>query len=293
VETAEVIKRKLSSAEDLLSIAKTMKAHAASSIRVFEQAAAALSEYYHTVADGLGFYLQMHENLHESLGRTLSVQPGIVLIGTDQGLCGAFNEQLARYFFRHIEESAFKKQLSILVIGHRLASLLSEKGVQPSHVFELPNSPPGLVALVQKLLVIVAAWQESAGVNALLAFHNIRLRSAAFTPQHEQFLPLKDSFLKALRKKPICKPTLPWSSLEPQKLLRALIRQHFFISLQRALAESLQSEHATRLSAMQRAEKNIEEMIAELKTEGNNIRQETITSELLDIIGGYEVLKQA
>ena len=74
------------------------------------------------------------------------------------------------------------------------------------------------------------------------------------------------------------------------RLIYALIGQHLFVSLYQALAESLASENAARLGAMQAAENNIEERLQDLHLQYNQLRQSTITEELLDIVAGFEVL---
>jgi F-type H+-transporting ATPase subunit gamma len=75
-------------------------------------------------------------------------------------------------------------------------------------------------------------------------------------------------------------------------LFSMLIRQYLFVSLFRALAESLASENASRLAAMQGAEKNIEERLAALTLDFYQKRQMSITEELLDIVSGFEALEQ-
>ena len=78
--------------------------------------------------------------------------------------------------------------------------------------------------------------------------------------------------------------------MDRQQLMRALIRQHLFVLLFRAFAESLASENAARLTSMQSAEQNIEDRLQLLTQEYHGLRQNSITSELLDIVSGFEVL---
>ena len=72
--------------------------------------------------------------------------------------------------------------------------------------------------------------------------------------------------------------------------LRALIREYLFISLFRACAESLASENASRLAAMQRADKNIDELLVTLQGSFNRLRQSSIDEELFDVISGFDAL---
>ena len=72
--------------------------------------------------------------------------------------------------------------------------------------------------------------------------------------------------------------------------LRALIREYLFISLFRACAESLASENASRLAAMERADKNISDLLEELHGNFHQLRQSSIDEELFDVISGFEAL---
>ena len=72
--------------------------------------------------------------------------------------------------------------------------------------------------------------------------------------------------------------------------LRALIREYLFVSLFRACAESLSSENASRLAAMQRADKNIDELLEDLNRTFHRLRQDGIDEELFDVISGFEAL---
>ena len=74
------------------------------------------------------------------------------------------------------------------------------------------------------------------------------------------------------------------------RVLRAVIREYLFISLFRACADSLASENASRLAAMERAEKNIDELLEQLRRSFHQLRQSGIDEELFDVISGFEAL---
>jgi F-type H+-transporting ATPase subunit gamma len=83
---------------------------------------------------------------------------------------------------------------------------------------------------------------------------------------------------------------LPAFAMDPDHLFSALVRQYLFVSLYRALAESMASENASRLAAMQSAERNIGDRLDDLTRQFHQQRQTAITSELLDIAAGFEAL---
>ena len=73
--------------------------------------------------------------------------------------------------------------------------------------------------------------------------------------------------------------------------LRALIREYLFVSLFRASAESLASENASRLAAMQRADRNIDELLWHLRHTFHRLRQSGIDEELFDVVAGFEAFR--
>jgi F-type H+-transporting ATPase subunit gamma len=90
---------------------------------------------------------------------------------------------------------------------------------------------------------------------------------------------------------------LPWPTKNIPEIiqgaapaLEAFVREYLFVLLFQACAESLASENASRLAAMQRAEKNIEQILDQLNRTFHRIRQESIDEELFEVIAGYEAL---
>lgn len=77
-----------------------------------------------------------------------------------------------------------------------------------------------------------------------------------------------------------------------RRAMSRLVQHYLFVSLFRACAESLASENASRIAAMQAAEKNIEERLDELHGVFNQLRQDAITEELIDIVAGFEALSE-
>jgi F-type H+-transporting ATPase subunit gamma len=96
---------------------------------------------------------------------------------------------------------------------------------------------------------------------------------------------------RKLAERPLAEPeACPRSLVAAPRRLRALIREYLFVSLFRACAESLASENASRLAAMQRADKNIDELLEDLSRTFHRLRQSGIDEELFDVISGFEAL---
>jgi F-type H+-transporting ATPase subunit gamma len=143
---------------------------------------------------------------------------------------------------------------------------------------------------VGRILIEIEAAREQGDVLEIYLFHNRPKSGADYEPVSQRLLPLDriwQSKLAALRW-----PTknLPEVMEGAAVALPAFIRGYLFVLLFQACAESLASENASRLAAMQRAEKNIEETLEELNRMFHRIRQESIDEELFDVISGYEAL---
>ena len=122
-------------------------------------------------------------------------------------------------------------------------------------------------------------------------FHNRPMAGAMYEPAMQRLLPLDDEWRRGLSKSAWPAANLPEVLAGGESTLRALIREYLFISLFRACAESLASENASRLAAMQRAEKNIDELLEDLNQTFHRQRQSTIDEELFDVISGFEALR--
>ena len=100
-------------------------------------------------------------------------------------------------------------------------------------------------------------------------------------------MPLDAQWQNHLLAQPWQTNKLPETLGSSQQTLWALIREYLFVSLYRACAESLASENASRLAAMQRADKNISEMLEDLTQSYHQQRQDSIDAELFDVIAGF------
>lgn len=286
-----------------------MKALAMVSIRQYEKARTSLSDYNHTVEMGIQALLQ-HRHFSESplaqipiaASRQNRGSVGVIIFGSDHGLCSPFNEQIIAYTLeqlalRHISP----EQCRLAAIGDRLMPHL-ETAKQPiQQQFSLPSSLAGTTRLIQELLTAIEQWcfhpsptpldeTHNPDVAEILLFYNQSRSSTAYQPCVLQLLPLNPTWLQQLGDRPWESSSIPMLSLDWEPLFSAVIRQYLFVSLYRATVESLASENAARLAAMQAAEKNIEERLVDLNADYRQQRQNSITEELLDIVSGFEAL---
>ena len=121
-------------------------------------------------------------------------------------------------------------------------------------------------------------------------FYNRPTSGAVYAPVTQRLLPLDENWRRKLAELPWPTGNLPEVMGGGIATLRALIREYIFVSLFRACAESLASENASRLAAMQRADKNINELLEDLNRTFHRLRQNGIDEELFDVISGFKAL---
>jgi F-type H+-transporting ATPase subunit gamma len=158
-------------------------------------------------------------------------------------------------------------------------------------VFTVPNSVKAITPLVGQILVENEKHDSQGEANELYLFYNRPTSGAVYVPVSQRLLPLDAEWRIKLAKLPWPTKNLPQVMGGGTVTLRALIREYLFVSLFRACAESLASENASRLAAMQRADKNIEESLEDLNRKFHRLRQSGIDEELFDVVSGFEALK--
>ncbi len=291
--TIEELKHQINTAQDLQSVVKTMKALAAVSIHQYEKAVRSLTEYNRTLEMGWQILLNKYPEilLKEASHPTQSL--GLVVFGSDWGMCGQFNERIADYTEKYINNtsSTYQDRL-ILTVGGRISDRLKSAGQNCQGGFSLPSSVVGITPVIQEIVLALETWRKQEQVNRIIVIYNRITSGAVYHPRRLQIFPLNLSWLQQLNQEQWASRSLPTFTMNKDKLAAALFRQYFFVSLYRACAESLKSENTSRLAAMQMAEKNITERLNELSMEFNHQRQTTITEELLDIVSGFEALTE-
>jgi F-type H+-transporting ATPase subunit gamma len=290
-DTTASLRRKIGGAGDLQSVVRTMKAVAASSIGQYENSVRALADYYRTVELGLGACIRESGPAPLTAKRKGRPEPGVigaVVFGSDQGLVGQFNDLVADYAVAAL--ASLPGRHEVWAVGERVHARLADAGLPLVGLFAVPNSVKAITPLVGQILVESEARHDQGDVAELHLFYNRPTGGAGFAPVRQRLLPLDEAWRRELAGRPWPSKCLPEVLGGGTATLRALIREYLFVSLFRACAESLASENASRLAAMQRADKNIDELLVDLKGAFHRQRQSGIDEELFDVVSGFEAL---
>lgn len=291
-DTLESLRRKINGAGDLGSVVRTMKVLAASNILQYEKAVISLADYYRTVELGLVVCFQRAGELTvtEKAGQSQTETIGAIVFGSDQGLVGQFNDVLAEFTGSTLENFPGKKR--IWAVGERIHSQLEDAGLPLAGLFPVPNSVNTITPLIGQILLESETYREKGEISQLYIFHNRPKPGALYEPFVQRLLPLDEKWRSSAAQLKWPTYNIPEAINGLGPTLHGLIRNYLFISLFRACAESLASENASRLAAMQRAEKNIDELLEDLNRTFHRLRQSTIDEELFDVISGSEALSK-
>ncbi len=290
-ETLASLRRKIDGAGKLKSVVRTMKAVAASSIGQYEAAVRSLAEYERSLELGLSVCFRLGTTVGGSSkylksGATIEA----MVFGSDQGLVSQFNEAVANFAKTKLAGMPGNKKLWI--IGERIHPGLSQTGLSVAGRFAVPNSVDDITSLVGQLQGALEEQKEDPATEVYV-FHAKPTSGALYEPTCQRLLPIDAGWQAKLGKIPWPTKKLPEVFGSNETTLRALVREYLFIALFKACAESLASEHASRLAAMQRAEKNIDSLSKELNRKFYRLRQNSIDEELFDVISGSNSLSAA
>ena len=289
-DSAVNLRRKIFTAGELKSVVRTMKAMAASNIGHYEGAVSALKDYFWTVQLGLTACVRQAQLLASSMGveQKESGTIGAVVFGSEQGLVGQFNEVVADFVANSLKKFSDKK--IVWAVGERIELALADVGLKSSRQYNLPNSISVITQLVGQILVDLEESRERGEIVKVYLFYNQPVLGEIYVPTSQRLLPLDEVWLRSFTFNQWPTQNLPEVLNGMEQTVPAFLREYLFVSLFKACAESLASENASRLAAMQRAEKNIDELLIELNRTFYRLRQSVIDEELFDVIAGFGLM---
>ena len=288
--TLRDIKRRIRSVESTQKITRAMKLVAAAKLRRAQERIMSARPYAVKMAELLSSLVRRAEGeAHPLLVRREAARKRLVIITADKGLCGAFNSNILRASLAFLREQG-STSVTLVVVGKKARDFYRRRPYQIksemlgffdrlaySHAQELAGG------LMQEYL--------AGEVDEVHLMYNEFRSVAVQRVKREQLLPIEpaatpDGEGEAAAGDYIYEPS-------PEAILAALLPRHVTTQVYRALMESVAGEYGARMTAMEAATKNAKEMIGVLTIQYNKARQERITKELLDIVGGAEALRQA
>jgi F-type H+-transporting ATPase subunit gamma len=288
--TLRDIQRRIRSVQSTQKITRAMKLVAAAKLRRAQERILAARPYAGKMSELLGNLVSAATGSdgapHPLLEQREGPRRQIVIITADKGLAGAFNSNVIRRALEFVRQSNIA-EVTLVVVGRKARDFYRRRPwtikrdmigfwdrLAYTHAGELADY------FMQQYL--------DGEVDEVHLVYNEFRSVAVQRPVREQLLPIP----RKAEGEPDAAPVDYLYEPDPKAILDALLPRHVRTQVFRALMESLAGEYGARMTAMEAATKNAKEMIDVLTIQFNKARQEKITKELLDIVGGAEALKQ-
>ena len=242
----------------------------------------------------------------------------IVVYSSNSSLCGGFNANVIRLMQQAMTEYAHLGHDNIVVypIGRKVAEKVTKLGFKPAGDFTALADKPNVQECIELAQELGSRYAEGDIDRVELIYHHFKsagsqiltrktflpidieselnedkerdLTSNVATKEAVEYLRQRDREQMATHEQTIAKPLHDNFIVEPSMddVLNKLIPKYAHLMLYTALLDSVASEHAARMVAMQTATDNADELLRELNLQYNKSRQQAITNELLDIVGG-------
>lgn len=287
------VRDRIGSVNSTQQITKAMKMVAAAKLRRAQDSIIQMRPYARKLNEMMSTVSEGAESLAESPYSQVRPVERVLLVTltSDRGLCGAFNSNVMKAAVNRIEshytKQALLKNVDILAIGKKGAEGMARRGFSTIGQFSDIFTRLSFVNVKEAADFIMDAFAKGTYDVVELVYNEFK-NVATQVVRTEPFLPIQSSTDSpagnaASNANYIFEPA-------EDEILNELIPKALKIQLYRAVLESNASEHGARMTAMDKATENAQEMLKELRLVYNRTRQAAITKEILEIVGGAEAL---
>jgi F-type H+-transporting ATPase subunit gamma len=294
--SAREMRLRIRSVGNIAQVTRALQAVSASRVRRAQQSVQATRPYA-TKAWEVLQHLALQpgrDNVHPLLTQRASIQRIlVVLISSDRGLAGAYNANIVRFGLESFRSAP--APVRYVIVGRKGREMLSRRRVDILAEFSgMPAEPRFAdVSAIGKLVVEEYLTNRADQVHLVYTDFVNLLRQ---DPTSKLLLPLqvRGEGARVMRFGEAAAGPQPAYLYEPgqAELIDQIVPRFTALQLYHALLESIASEQAARMVAMQSATQNASELVGALRLDYNKARQQAITSEMLDIVGGVEALRQ-
>jgi F-type H+-transporting ATPase subunit gamma len=280
------IRRRITSVKKTQQITRAMRMVAGAKLRRAEEAVVAARPYSDQMRDTLAEVARAQRDAVHPLLLPHPEQRRVelVVVSSDRGLCGAFNSNVAKHADRLAREREQRGQQVLLLCAGRKAGDYFKRR-RPKQLQGV-RAHEGWVEYAKAAAIArdVSARYVAGEIDEVVLVYNEFVNAITQRPRDVQLLPFAPAALEGER-------PLPFEiEPDPARLLEVLVPKAVEVEVYRALLESQSGEHAARMTAMEAATRNTEELISSLTLQFNRVRQAAITKELMEIVSGAEAL---
>ena len=286
--TLRDIKKRITAVKSTKQITKAMKMVAASKLRRAQSRMLEMRPYADKMRAVISSLSGDGESQHPLLTFRARKTVEIVVLTSDRGLCGAFNSNILKSAENLISER--KKEnfnISISVIGKKAADFFKRRGVTTRKSWTGLSGKISFSAAQEVASDLIENYLNASIDEVYLLYNEFK------TVMSQNVTTAKLLPIAAEKDSRGTGETSAYFIYEPSRreIFDELLPKNIEVQVFRAILESQASEEAARMTAMENATQNADEMISSLTLQYNKARQASITKELMDIVGGVEALK--
>lgn len=289
------IKRKIKSVQNTQKTTRAMKLVSTAKLRKAEEAARYSRVYalkINEVLSEIAYKINQYASVmteSKFFNTTKSVEKvDIIFVTADKGLCGGFNVQTIKTVRRMIDELKAKKvKVRLRAVGKKGIEFFNFQGVELLETYVGASSSP-TYEKAQKIIKDAIDDFTNGITDKVILIHNGYKNMISQEIRVNDIVPIEPSKIVAVE-------TNSLMEFEPEdnytKIMDELLNKYFEYSMYYALVDSLAAEHSARMQAMDNATNNAKQRVKQLNLAYNKARQESITTELIEIISGVESMK--
>lgn len=278
------VKTRISSVNSTRKITSAMKMVASSKLHHAQQAIEQMRPYEEKLSGIMStFVASLEDNISSPYAEVRELQRvAVVVFSSNSSLCGGFNGNTLKKLKHSLD--SYKEQgveiAKIYPIGKKISEAVRKLGYTPACELATLLGHPNYSQTAELAAQIMDEFTQGDFDKVILIYHHFKSAGTQILTE-EQFLPIQfpENAVGNQNNNFLVEPS-------PLNLIEKLIPKSLHLKLYSALLDSLASEHASRVIAMQVATDNADELLRDLTLQYNKTRQQAITAELLDIVGG-------
>lgn len=287
------IKDRVTSVKSTRKITSAMKMIASSKLRKAQYAITNFLPYSEKLNSILSNLLSSETGFDTSLAQERELKKvAMVVISSNSSLCGAFNANAIKKFkasYADYVSQVGAGNILVYPVGKKISDAVKKQGIQPQGDYQQMLENTAYQDVADLANELITKYLKGEVDKIVLIYHHFKstasqvITASTFLPIDLETMQSKEEDASGFQSDYILEPSR-------EEILTALIPKVLISRLYAAVLDSLASEHAARTMAMQIATDNADELIQELTIQYNKSRQQAITNELIDIIGGAAAL---
>jgi F-type H+-transporting ATPase subunit gamma len=271
------IASRIASLGELSEIISAIRAIAASQMQQALRSLDAVRRYSDLINEALADAAQMVTADSREPASTELGDSALVAFFTEHGLCGSFNEQLARAAEEILAED--RPRSFLIAAGSRGGQSCQERGLTPKLVLPMATHIAGVSPAARRLAKEVYSLLNDGSIARLQVIYTETVGGERMHIERSHLLPLEAPTAQLQSAQ-----LAPLTNLNPRRLFDEIVNEYLFAALEKAATLSFFSENSVRFRTMEAARHNIENKSEELTRLARRLRQEAVTTEILDLI---------